>query len=258
MASNLFLLIIVVIVIVFLARRVFMKPGSGATVDAEPVTKSSAQIEAEVAEKEQTIAEKAASVAENIESSAKEGKSSAQNTTKNTTKNATKSASKPATKKVAKKAAPKSVSKDVDPVIDSGDKSQPSPIGAELPDEIASPVAELEKSKDPLARHRLYQQITESSYKNRTDAAWRQISKTFSNQHISEFADILKPLKKANGGSLPQVLTFQNYATLLAEDKQYDEAIAVCEKALEFGLDDKTKTGFAGRIERIRKQKAKG
>lgn len=246
MASNLFLLIIVVIVIVFLARRVFMKPGSGATVDAEPVTKSSAQIEAEVAEKEQTIAEKAASVAEKVESSAKEATSSAQNATKS------------ATKKVAKKAAPKSVSKDVDPVIDSGDKSQPSPIGAELPDEIASPVAELENSKDPLARHRLYQQITESSYKNRTDAAWRQISKTFSNQHISEFADIVKPLKKANGGSLPQVLTFQNYATLLAEDKQYDEAIAVCEKALEFGLDDKTKTGFAGRIERIRKQKAKG
>jgi uncharacterized coiled-coil protein SlyX len=184
MASNLFLLIIVVIVIVFLARRVFMKPSSGATVDAEPVTKSSAQLEAEVAEKEQTI--------------------------------------------------------------------------AELPDEIASPVAELEKSKDPLARHRLYQQITESSYKHRTDAAWRQISKTFSKQHISEFADIVKPLKKANGGSLPQVLTFQNYATLLAEDKQYDEAIAVCEKALEFGLDDKTKTGFAGRVERIRKQKAKG
>ncbi|MCH8493187.1 MAG: hypothetical protein LAT53_08140 [Idiomarina sp.] len=242
MASNLFLLIIVVIVIVFLARRVFMKPGSGATVDAEPVTKSSAQIEAEVAEKEQTIAEKAATVAENVESSAKKAKSSAKKTAK----------------KTVKKAAPKSVSTDVDPVIDSGNASQPSPIGAELPDEIASPVAELEKSKDPLARHRLYQQITESSYKHRTDAAWRQISKTFSNQHISEFADIVKPLKKANGGSLPQVLTFQNYATLLAEDKQYDEAIAVCEKALEFGLDDKTKTGFAGRIERIRKQKAKG
>ena len=250
MASNLFLLIIVVIVIVFLARRVFMKPGSGTTVDAEPVAKSSAKIEAEVAEKEQTIAEKAASVAENIESSAKEAKSSAQNVTKNATKKAA--------KKTTKKAAPKSVSSDVDPVIDSGDKSQPSPIGAELPDEIASPVAELEKSKDPLTRHRLYQQITESSYKNRTDAAWRQISKTFSNQHISEFADIVKPLKKANGGSLPQVLTFQNYATLLAEDKQYDEAIAVCEKALEFGLDDKTKTGFAGRVERIRKQKSKG
>lgn len=213
MASNLFLLIIVVIVIVFLARRVFMKPSSGATVDAEPVTKSSAKIEAEVAKKEQTIAEKVA---------------------------------------------PKSVSNDVDRVIDSADKSHLASIGAELPDEIATPVAELEKSKDPLTRHRLYQQITESSYKNRTDAAWRQISKTFSNQHISEFADIVKPLKKANGGSLPQVLTFQNYATLLAEDKQYDEAIAVCEKALEFGLDDKTKTGFAGRVERIRKQKSKG
>lgn len=239
MASNLFLLIIVVIVIVFLARRVFMKSGSGATVDADPVTKSSAQIKSDVAKKEQTIADKAATVADNIESSAKEAQAAV---VKKTKTSAAKSAS---------------VSSDVDPVIASGDKSQSSPIGSEMPDEIASPVVELEKANDPLMRHRLYQQITESSYKHRTDAAWRQISKTFSKQHISEFAEMVKPLKKANGGSLPQVLTFQNYATLLAEDNQFDEAIAVCEKALEFGLDDKTKTGFAGRVERIRKQKAK-
>lgn len=149
------------------------------------------------------------------------------------------------------------VSKDVDPVIDSGDKSQPSPLGAEVPDELKEPLIALDDEKDPLARHRLYQQITETSYRNRADDGWRTICKTFSARHIDEFEQIKVPLAESNGGSLPQVLTFQNYATLLVEDGQYDKAIGVCEQALSFGLDDKTKTGFAGRIERIQKQKAK-
>ncbi|RUO35550.1 hypothetical protein CWE13_11515 [Aliidiomarina shirensis] len=258
MAQNLFFLLIVVIVIVVLARRLLKMNASGhAESDA-----SAAKIQAEVNEKEAEIkedsarlAKEAKSVTEDAVETGKEAVESGKEAVASKV-----SEKKPAVKKPAakKSPAPKTgVPKDVDPVIDSANKSQPSPIGAEVPDELTQPVAELEKTKDPLARHRLYQQITENSYKNRNDAGWRQISKTFSKQHIAEFPDIVKPLKKANGGSLPQVLTFQNYATLLAEDGQYTDAIAVCERALEFGLDDKTKTGFSGRLERIRKQQEK-
>lgn len=250
MASNLFFLIIVVIVIVVLAKRLLKVNASGhAESDA-----ASAKVQAEASEKEAEIKEESVRLAKEAKEATKDA---AETGKKAVDKQVAKK--KPAVKKAAKKAvAPKTgPTKDVDPVIDSGNKSQPSPIGAELPDELAEPVANLETTKDPLARHRLYQQITESSYKNRNDAGWRQISKTFSKQHIEEFSDIVKPLKKANGGSLPQVLTFQNYATLLAEDGHYDEAVAVCEKALEYGLDDKTKTGFEGRLERIRKQQEK-
>lgn len=268
MAQNLFFLIIVVIVIVVLARRLLKMNASGhAESDA-----SAAKVQAEASEKEAELKKDAAKLVNDTKAATKAATKEAVATGKEAvaTKTAAKkpSAKKPAAKKApaakkpaaAKKApaaAKKAPSKDVDPVIDSGNKSQPSPIGAELPSELAQPVADLEKTKDPLARHRLYQQITENSYKNRNDAGWRQISKTFSKQHIAEFADIAKPLKKANGGSLPQVLTFQNYATLLAEDGQYGDAIDVCEKALEFGLDDKTKTGFEGRLDRIRKQQEK-
>lgn len=149
------------------------------------------------------------------------------------------------------------VPKDVDPVIDSADKSQPSPLGAEVPDEVKEPLIALDDEKDPLARHRLYQQITETSYRNRADEGWRAICKTYSARHIKEFSDLQQAVAAANGGNLPQVTTFQNYATLLVEDGKFDQAITVCEQALAFGLDDKTKTGFAGRIERIQKQKAK-
>ncbi|RUO23161.1 hypothetical protein CWE08_00455 [Aliidiomarina iranensis] len=251
MAQNLFLLIIVVIVIVFLARRLLKMNASG---HAQADT-TAAKEQTEASEKEAEIKRESARLANEAKSATEDAVEAGKDAVESGTEAVKSKASE--AKSAVKETAKEAPAKDVDPVIDSGNKSQPSPIGAELPDELSEPVAELERTQEPLARHRLYQQITENSYKNRNDAGWRQISKTYSQQHIAEFSEIVKPLKKANGGSLPQVLTFQNYATLLAEDGHYSEAIAVCEKALEFGLDDKTKTGFSGRIERIRKQEKK-
>lgn len=134
---------------------------------------------------------------------------------------------------------------------------KPAVSSANSTSDLDQAIAALEQEKDALARHRLLQVITEETYKNRQDSATRQRCKAYSQIHTDEFASIIKPLKKANGGKLPHVTSFQNYATLLAEDGEYDQAIAICEAALAFGLDDKTKSGFAGRIERLQKQKAK-
>ncbi|MCO4321306.1 hypothetical protein [Aliidiomarina quisquiliarum] len=121
-----------------------------------------------------------------------------------------------------------------------------------LPEALAEAVSALTGEKDALARHRWLSQITETTYKKRKDAQYRAACDYFSVLHINEFEKIKAPLKKSNGGKLPQVMTFQNYANLLLEDERYNEAIEVCQKALKFGLDDKTKSGFAGRIERIK------
>ncbi|TRW48774.1 hypothetical protein FM042_07260 [Aliidiomarina halalkaliphila] len=145
----------------------------------------------------------------------------------------------------------------VDPVIKGESQTQPSPLGAEVPNELEQPIAALEHESDAVARHRLYQTIIDASYKNRKDSGARALCKTYSQRHVEEFDKIAKPLKKANGGKLPHVATFQNYANLLAEEGNFDEAIAVCEQAMTFGLDDKTKSGFAGRKARLEKQKAK-
>ncbi|WP_113906727.1 hypothetical protein [Aliidiomarina celeris] len=127
----------------------------------------------------------------------------------------------------------------------------------EWPEEIAERVQSLAAEQDALTRHRIFTQLTELTYKNRKQPLMRDACKTLSAQHIEAFADIVEPLKDSNGGKLPQVMTFQNYANLLLEDQQFDEAVSVCEKALEFGLDDKTQTGFNGRIERIRAKQQK-
>jgi hypothetical protein len=124
------------------------------------------------------------------------------------------------------------------------------------PDVVKPQAAALSDESDPLARHRLYQQITEASYKDRDKEASRTAFKYYAEQHISEFDAIKKPLKKQNNGKLPQVSTFRNLANVLVEDEQYNEAIAVCQQALHFGLKDGTKTGYQGRIERIEAKKA--
>lgn len=128
-----------------------------------------------------------------------------------------------------------------------------------LPEALADAVNALSGEKDALTRHRWLSQITEATYKKRKDAQYRAACDYFSTMHINEFDKIKTPLKKSNGGKLPQVMTFQNYANLLLEDERFNDAIEVCQKALKFGLDDKTQTGFTGRIERIkaRQKKAK-
>lgn len=136
-------------------------------------------------------------------------------------------------------------------------KAQVSETASDWPAEIADRVSALAQEKDALLRHRLFSQLTEATYKKRKEPTFRMACKQLSQQHIEAFSDIAKPLKKSNGGKLPQVMTFQNFANLLLEDEQFEEAIAVCEKALAFGLDDKTQTGFQGRIERIRAKQSK-
>lgn len=138
----------------------------------------------------------------------------------------------------------------------------PAPAGqatgtADVPEKISEQVRELEQEQDPVGRHRLLQNIAEAMYRDRKDPPAREACRTFSAQHMQEFGAIAGPLAEQNGGKLPHVPTFQNYANLLTEDGQYDQAIKVCEQALEHGLDDKTKTGFTGRIERIKAQQEK-
>jgi len=66
-----------------------------------------------------------------------------------------------------------------------------------------------------------------------------------------------KYAKNTGSDKLPRVPMFVQLAMVLTEDGDYDSAVHVCEKALAWGFDDGTKTGFAGRIDRIRKKAEK-
>jgi len=106
-------------------------------------------------------------------------------------------------------------------------------------------------------RHFLLMRIVDATYKNRSDEKMKALCSRVAEMHLSEFPTIAPALKEDMGGTLPRVTTFQLYATLLSEQGEFEKAIAVCQSALAYGLHDNTRSGFEGRIERIKKQKAK-
>jgi hypothetical protein len=111
---------------------------------------------------------------------------------------------------------------------------------------------------NPVDRHFLLMNLFQQAYRLRNaEPAMRELAQRVGLQHVQEFRDLRSPLVR-DLGVLPRVPTFQNLSTLLAEDGDHQQAIEVCEKAIEFGLSDGTKGDFPARIERLRKQAARG
>jgi hypothetical protein len=98
--------------------------------------------------------------------------------------------------------------------------------------------------------------IVDKAYKNRSDPDSAELLRKVAEMHVSEFPQIKPALKKEMDGILPRVTTFQKYATFLTENKEYEKALQICEQAISEGLHDGTKSGFEGRIERIKKKMA--
>lgn len=104
----------------------------------------------------------------------------------------------------------------------------------------------------PIDRHFLLQRIVRETYKLRDDSYYRDLCLSHAQLHYIEFEKIAPILKDEMRGTLPRVTTFQQLSTVLVELGMHDCAIQVCERALEYGLRDGTKSGFEGRIRRIR------
>lgn len=117
----------------------------------------------------------------------------------------------------------------------------------------------LDKPTHPVDHHYLLLSIVEQTYPRRGDPKMRNLCEEVAWRHLREFPELAEALiadDKASGGTgiLPQVPTFQKLATLLTQQERFEEAVNVCERAIAFGLSDGTKSGYEGRIERIRKK----
>ena len=106
---------------------------------------------------------------------------------------------------------------------------------------------------NPIDRHFLLQSIVDATYKLRKEDKYRQLCIEFAEKHLQEFPNIAPALKADMEGALPRITTFQNYATVLTENGNFEKAIHICELALKYGLHDGTKSGYEGRISRIKK-----
>lgn len=110
------------------------------------------------------------------------------------------------------------------------------------------------KQTSKVDRHFLLQGIVDETYKLREQPNHHSQCIKYSKLHLKELPELVDSLKESLGGTLPRITTFQKYATLLTEDGAFDEAIDVCKLAISYGLKDGTKSGFEGRIERIKKK----
>lgn len=116
---------------------------------------------------------------------------------------------------------------------------------------------QLPKTNNPIDKHFIYMRSVEHTYRERKDNRMRKLFKRIAIEHISEFDTFAEAWRRKFRLGLPQVPTFQYLTTVHTEDGEYDKAIAVCRKAMAFSLHDGTKSGFQGRIERIRKKRDK-
>jgi hypothetical protein len=111
----------------------------------------------------------------------------------------------------------------------------------------------LSTKSNAVDRHFLLMTIIGQTYLRRNDPEMRSICKRVARIHIDEFSVIAPVLKRQMDGVLPRVSTFQLFATVLTEDCDFEEAIQICKLAIAFSLEDGTKSGFSGRIDRIRR-----
>ena len=118
--------------------------------------------------------------------------------------------------------------------------------------------AALSRTDDPWQRHLLYTALVETAYKQRKQTADRVAVLTYAGRSIDEFERIEPVLRAKSGDEAVQAPVFKMMAITLDENQAYDEAVEVCQKALHWGLDDGTKTGFKGRMARIRRKASMG
>jgi hypothetical protein len=124
-------------------------------------------------------------------------------------------------------------------------------IASDRPDAMQ---AALGRTDDPWQRHQLYSALVEKAYKQRQHTAERVAVLTHGRQYIDEFERIAPVLRAKSSGEPVLAPVFKMMAITLDENQDFDEAIDVCQKALQWDLDDGTKTGFKGRMARIRKK----
>ncbi len=87
-------------------------------------------------------------------------------------------------------------------------------------------------------------------YKQRKLAEYREYGAALSPYYLSLFEALESNSKEKGVG-------FMHLSTLLNDCGEFDGAVDMCQKAINYGLTDGTVTGFEGRIIRIEKAKAK-
>lgn len=112
----------------------------------------------------------------------------------------------------------------------------------------------LEDICDPVLRHHLMNRLVRDYYRLRSDSKHRTAFYRVAYLQIEEAPSILDGVEETGRPRPRCIEAFKSMAIALDEDGLQETAIAVCEIALSLSLHDGTKSGFKGRISRLKKR----
>ncbi len=96
--------------------------------------------------------------------------------------------------------------------------------------------------------HFMYNSLIKAYYKQRNE---RNDAIENCIEYCKRDFEIVDDFLESWDGEPPRIPSFKRLAIIYKKQQKYEEAIEVCNKAIERGLSDKTKTGFEGRKQRL-------
>jgi hypothetical protein len=96
----------------------------------------------------------------------------------------------------------------------------------------------------------VYNKIVKLTYPRRKESKMRAVFISHADKYVDTFK-IKSPVDSVSEN------IYKCLAIVLQEDHKFEEALGLCQKAILLGLDDGTKTGYPGRIERLKKAQSK-
>jgi hypothetical protein len=114
----------------------------------------------------------------------------------------------------------------------------------------------LGEADTPMERHDLLSALVSAAYAGRSQPDMRKRLYEYGQMYTDSFDEMLPHLQEASEGEPVNSPVFKCLAISMEEDLQFEEAVALCRKALKRGLVDGTKTGFEGRIRRLQRKQA--
>lgn len=110
-----------------------------------------------------------------------------------------------------------------------------------------------DKSNDIEDKHFYLIQVIQYYYHPRSPEIYNPLlAKKYAYEDIELFTKNVNIFKSA--GTIARNPSFKILALILEKEKDYKEAIRICELALKYKQDDGTKNGFKGRIEKLNKK----
>ncbi|MCE9786591.1 hypothetical protein [Shewanella chilikensis] len=140
---------------------------------------------------------------------------------------------------------------------------EPEPVKAAAPDvswgniTLKRAMEQYQASEGAIEAHDALLAVIGECYKQRKNSKYLQLGQEYDTAYSALFAASREKVLSKSPKAEFKGIGFMQLSTLCSDAGRFDAAIALCNKAIEYGLQDGTVTGFEGRIKRIEKARDK-